>query len=242
MGRLGGVLLFVAALVAGAAYLVFNYVDVVVKVALERWGPDVIGAPVHVGEVQISVKTGKGAIRNLEIGNPAGYTAKNAARFGEIRVAVEPGTLTDKLIVIHEIAVDSPTITYEKGKKDTNLDVIQQSIESYVKRASAVAEAAGGEKAETLKRKFVIERLSIKGGRVLMTTAGLKGQGVSFDLPEVQLRDIGKDKGGVTASEAAAVVTSTLQNKIGQKILTNVELLRRGGVEGAIDALKGLVK
>ena len=144
--------------------------------------------------------------------------------------------------MIHEIAVDSPTITYEKANKATNLDVIQSTIESYVKRASAVAEAAGGEKAESLKRKFVIERLSIHGGRVLMTTAGLKGQGVSFDLPEVELRDIGKGKGGVTASEAAAVVTSTLQNKIGQKILTNVELLRRGGVEGAIDALKGLVK
>lgn len=242
MGRLGAALLFVMALAAGAAYLVFNYVDVVVKVALERWGPDVIGAPVHVGEVQISVKTGRGAIRNLEIGNPPGFTAKNAARFGEIRVSVDPSTLTDKLIVIHEIAVDSPTITYEKANKAANLDVIQSTIESYVKRASAVAEAAGGEKAESLKRKFVIERLSIHGGRVLMTTAGLKGQGVSFDLPEVELHDIGKGKGGVTASEAAALVTSTIQNKIGQKILTNVELLRRGGVEGAIDALKGLVK
>ena len=99
-----------------------------------------------------------------------------------------------------------------------------------------------GDGKQGTKRRFVIEKLSITGGKVLMTSAALKGQGVTFDLPEVQLRDIGKGKGGVTASEAAAVVTSAVQNRIAQKILTNADLLRRGGVEGAIDALKGLVK
>jgi uncharacterized protein involved in outer membrane biogenesis len=243
MGRLLYVVVVLAALVAGGAYLVFNYVDVVVKVALEHWGPTVLGASVKVGEVQISVKSGRGAIRNLEIGNPTGFTAARAARFGEIRVATDPSTLTDRLIVIHELAVEAPQITYEKGSKSTNLDVIQSSIDAYVKRATAAAQEKAAEAApEALKRRFVIERLSIRGGKVLMTTAGLKGQGVSFDLPEIQLRDIGKDKGGVSASEAAALVASTLQNRIAQKVLTNVELLRRGGVEGAVDALKGLLK
>ncbi len=243
MGRLLVAVLFLAALAAGGAYLAFNYVDVVVKMALEHWGPEVLGAPVKVGEVQISVKSGRGAIRNLEIGNPGGFSSARSARFGEIRVAVDPSTLTDKLIVIQEIAVESPQITYEKGNKATNLDAIQSSIEAYVKRASAAGDAPAKDGKEGgMKRRFVIERLSIRGGKVLMTTAGLKGQGVSFDLPEVQLRDIGKDRGGVTASEAAALVASTLQNRIAQKLLTNVELLRRGGVEGAVDALRGLLK
>jgi uncharacterized protein involved in outer membrane biogenesis len=233
----------IIALVGGAAYLTFNYVDVVVKMALEHWGPEVIGAPVKVGEVQISVTSGRGAIRELEIGNPSGFASKRAARFGEIRVVVDPSTLTDKLIVIREIAVESPQITYEKGDKAANLDAIQSSIDAYMKRAAAEGEAKkADEGATSFKRRFLIERLTIRGGRVLMTNKGLKGQGVSFELPEVQLRDIGKGKGGVTASEAAAIVTSALQNRIAQKVLTNVDLLRRGGVEGAIDALKGLVK
>ena len=241
MGRLLFLLLVVVALAGGAAYLAFNYVDVAVKMALEHWGPDVIGAPVKVGEVQISVKSGRGAIRELEIGNPSGFASKRAARFGEIRVSVDPATLTDRLIVIREIAVESPQITYEKGDKAANLDAIQSSIEAYVKHAAAAGDAKG-EGGTSLKRRFVIERLSIRGGRVVMTNRSLKGQGVSFDLPEVQLRDIGKGKGGVTASEAAALVVSTLQNRIAQKVLTNAELLRRGGVEGAVDALKGLLK
>src|SRR3954463_1678520 len=94
-----------ATLGALGVYLAFNYVDVIVKVALEHWGPDVTGTSVKVGEVRISVKSGRGSIRNLESGNPAGFAAKSAARFGEIRVAVDPATLTDPLIVIHELAV-----------------------------------------------------------------------------------------------------------------------------------------
>ena len=242
MRRLGSALVVLLALAAGAAYLVFNYVDVVVKLALEHWGPAVIGAPVSVGEVQISPQSGRGAIRNLEIGNPGGFSSKRSAHFGEIRVAVDPATLLDRLIVIHEIAVEAPQITYEKGGKVANLDVIQSSIDAYVKRATAAGDGAAGGGKASVKRRFVIEKLTIRGGRVLMTTAGLKGQGVSFELPEVQLRDVGKGKGGVTASEAAALVASTLQNKIAQKVLTNVDLLRRGGVEGAVDALKGLLK
>ena len=242
MGRLLYLLLVIIALVGGAAYLAFNYVDVVVKMALEHWGPDVIGAPVKVGEVQISVTSGRGAIRELEIGNPSGFASKRAARFGEIRVSVDPSTLTDKLIVIKEIAVESPQITYEKGDKAANLDAIQSAIDAYMKRAAAEGEAKGSEGATSLKRRFVIERLSIRGGKVVMTNKSLKGQGVGFDLPEIQLRDVGKDKGGVTASEAAAIVTSTLQNRIAQKTLTNLEALRRGGPEGVIDALKGLLK
>ena len=242
MRRLGFALIVLLALGAGAAYLAFNYVDVVVKLALEHWGPDVIGAPVSGGEVQISARTGRGAIRNLEIGNPGGFASKRAARFGEIRVAVDPSTLLDPLIVIHEIGVDSPQITYEKGSKVSNLDAIQSSIDAYVKRATAAGDAPAGDGRTGVKRRFVIEKLTIRGGRVLMTTAGLNGQGLSFELPEVQLRDVGKGKGGVTASEAAALVASTLQNRIAQKILTNMDLLRRGGVEGAVDALKALLK
>jgi hypothetical protein len=36
-------------------------------------------------------------------------------------------------------------------------------------------------------------------------------------------------------------VADTLVSRIAQKLLTNLDLLRKGGVGGAIDALKGLV-
>jgi hypothetical protein len=118
--------------------------------------------------------------------------------------------------------------------------VIQRQIEAYV--AKGAAAEGQGKGSYSVKRRFIIESLVIRGGKVIMTTAGLRGQGINFDLPEVQLRDIGKSRNGVTASEAAALVVAALQVKIAQKVLTNMDLLRKGGVEGAIDALKGLIK
>ena len=75
-----------------------------------------------------------------------------------------------------------------------------------------------------------------------MTTPALRGQGLTFDIPDVELRDVGRDKGGATAGEIANEVSGTLEQKIAQKLLTRMDLLRQGGVQGAIDALRGLIK
>ena len=40
----------------------------------------------------------------------------------------------------------------------------------------------------------------------------------------------------------AGLVTNAVIAKIAQRVLSNVDLLRKGGVEGAIDALKGLIR
>ncbi|MEO5692070.1 MAG: hypothetical protein ABIQ72_03015 [Usitatibacter sp.] len=212
MKRLLVVLLLLMAIGAGIAYVVFAYPGMVVKAALEYWAPDVLGTPVSVDDIQISARTGRGAIRGLEIGNPPGFTSKRAVRFGEIRIAIDPFTLPDDVILVQEIVVDAPQITYERGKSG-NLEVIQGYIDRYAKRADAKEDAKAAPGA-SLRRRFIIERLEIRGGKVLLTNPLLKGQGITLDLPDVLLRDVGKGKGGVTASEAAALVASTLLSKI----------------------------
>jgi uncharacterized protein involved in outer membrane biogenesis len=240
--KAGIALLVLLALSALGVYLAFNYLDVIVKAALEHWGPDVTGVAIHVEEVHISPRDGRGQIRGLDIGNPAGFSAPRAARLGEIRLAIDPSTLTSPLVIVRELAVEAPQITYEKGPNGTNLDAIQARIQAYVNGAGAAQSANAASGATSVKRRFVIESLTIRGGKVLMTNPGLRGQGLNFDLPDIELRDVGKRQGGATASEVAVLVTGTLQVKIAQKLLTNFELLRKGGVEGAVDALKGLLK
>jgi hypothetical protein len=75
-----------------------------------------------------------------------------------------------------------------------------------------------------------------------MTNPALRGQGLTFDLPDIELSDIGKRQKGLRASEIADIVTGAIISRIAQKMLTSIELLRKGGVEGAVDALKGLFK
>lgn len=229
------------AVLAGGAFWLYHSVDVLVKLALEHYGPDVTGVSVKVGEVHFSPAEGRGVLRGVEIGSPKGFNAPRTARLGEITVALDPATLRAPVVLIHEIALQGPAITFERGAKASNLDTIARHIEGYVKasESSPDGKQASG---RSVRHKFVIEKLAIRGAKVTMTNPALKGQGVTFDLPDIQLRDVGKRRGGVTASEAASLVTNALVAAIAQRVLTNIDLLRRGGVEGAVDAIKGLFK
>ena len=242
MKKVAIVLAVLLAIAGGAVYWAYHSLDFIVKMALEHYGPDVLGAKVKVGDVQLSARDGKGSLKGLEIGNPGGYSAARAARFGEVRIALDPLTLTDNVIYVQEILVDAPAITYEKSGRGTNLEAIQKNIERYVQgRGGPRGEAkSGGEKKSV--RRFIIGRLAIRGAKVTMTNPVLKGQGLTFDLPDIELRDVGKRQNGLRASEVADIVAKTLVSRIAQRILTNVDLLRRGGLEGAVDALKGLLK
>ena len=236
-------LLILLALAGGALYWAYERLDLIVKLTLERYGPDVTGVTIRVGDVEISPQNGRGSLKSVEIGNPHGFTASHALRLGEVRLVIDPATIRAPVVHIREIAIDSPAIVYERGVKNTNLDVIQKNIESYVARSNTAAESSGVELPVVGRHhKFIFDRISIRRGKVTMTNPALRGQGVTFDLPDIEIRDLGKREGGLTPSQAANVVASTLTSKIAQKVLTNFDLLRKGGVEGAIDALKGLIR
>ncbi|MGE5617110.1 MAG: hypothetical protein ACM3X5_09360 [Bacillota bacterium] len=231
----------VLALLAGAAFWAYHSIDLLVKVAVEFYAPDVLGTSVKVGEVRISPKDGQGTVKALEIGNPQGFAAPRAARFGEIRVGIDPATVGEPVIVIHEIVVDSPFITYERGTSGTNLDAIQKNIERYVQGTGGSSDASKPAPQPRAARRFIVEHVAIRGAKVTMTNPALKDQGITFDLPDVELRDVGKRQNGLRASEVASIVTNALVAKIGQKVLTNIDLLKKGGIQGAVDALKGLL-
>lgn len=238
MKKLAAITAILVAILAGAAFWAYERLDLIVKIALEHYGPDVAGVSVKVGDVEISPRDGRGRLRNLDIGNPAGFNASRAARFGDIVLEVDPATLRAQVVHVRAIGIDAPAIVYERGDKATNLDVIARNIDAHVKRAGdgeGPGQASG-------KRRFIIDRLLIRGAKVTMTTPSLRGQGVSFDLPDIELRDVGRRQGGLTASQVASVVTNAVIAKIGQRVLSNIDLLRKGGIEGAIDALKGLIR
>ena len=233
----------VAALAVVLAWAAFNSLDVLVKWTLEHYGPDVTGSPVRVAQVDISPRTGEGRILGLEVGSPAGFKAPHALRLGAVRLSLDPATLMKDVVHVRELLIEGPEVTYERGAKATNLDAIQQRIDAYATKLEGGEGGAPPDgKAREQRRHFVIDRLVIRAARVTMTNSALRGQGLGFDIPDIELLDVGRRRGGLTASEVAQVVASTLQQRIAQKLLTNGEALRRGGVEGAIDALKGLLK
>ena len=232
----------VVAVLAGGAYWLYASLDFVVKSAIEHYAPDILGASVSVRQVRISTADGRGTLRGIEIGNAQGFSAPHALRASTIAVGIEPSTIGKDVVVIRDIVVDAPEITYEVRGRTNNIEAIRRNIEAYVRRSGGepAGKDAGARRAQG--RRYVISRIAIRGAKVTMTNPLLKGGGLSFALPDVELRDIGTRAGGVTAAEAASIVAGAIAARIAQSVLTNAEALRRGGVEGVFDAFRGLVR
>jgi len=241
--KLAIIVLAVAALVAGAGYWAYHSLDLIVRVAIEHYAPDIVGVPVKVGSVDISPSNKRGVVTGLEIGNAAGFTAARAAYVGRILVALDPATLTEPVVRIHEIALESPVITYERADRGTNLEAIRRNIRAYIDAGAGSSSRAGEASTPgTGRRRFIVERLVLRGASVVMTNPRLQGQGIRFGIPDMELTGLGKREGGLTPSEIGDIVAAELEAHIAQKVLTNMDLLRKGGVGGALDALKGLLR
>jgi len=214
--------LAVVALVAAGVWLYLS-LDHVVKRAIEKYVPEILQVTVELDEVKLSAADGVGAVKGLRIGNPKGFRAPHAATVRTVELALDPGTVVKDVVLVRRIAVDRPSITYEPGAKGSNFDVLQRNVERYV---GAGGDAKGG-------RKLIVESLTIRNARV--TYAPQVGRGtatISFDLPDIQLRDVGKNRGGVTPGELAKIVVDALAARI-------AEVMARAAVRRGLEGVLG---
>ena len=231
------VLLVVALLVlAVGATLGWLYTsrDALIKRAIERFGPELTGVSVKVASVKLEPLDGRGAINGLEVGNPSGYKAPHALSLAEMRLAVDPASLTSGVVHIREITLDAPSITYERGPGGDNLTAIQKHIESVLPKSEA---GRGDSKAErqAKERRFIVDRIEVRKARVSY------GGALNVDVPDLTLRDLGKKSGGATAAQ----ITQEVWTAVTRQALAAAPASIRGLEErakGAVDRLKGLLK
>lgn len=235
--RLRTVLLLAAALAVlaagGALWWLYASRDALVKRAIEHFGPELTGVTVKVKAVKLEPLDGRGAIAGLEIGNPSGFTAARALTLGEMRLAVDPGTLTAPVIRIQEVALEAPDITYERSARGDNLSAIQKHIESRLPKSEGGAGEGGADPSPP--KKFIVERLRVIKARVNY------GGAVTVTLPDIELRDLGRKKGGATAGEITREVWSEVTRMAVNRAPAALEGLR-DKAKDALDRARGLFK
>ncbi|MCZ7655347.1 MAG: hypothetical protein M5R42_15320 [Rhodocyclaceae bacterium] len=67
-------------------------------------------------------------------------------------------------------------------------------------------------------KKMIVDHLSIRDIKVNYSPILLEGKGFEISLPDIELRDIGKNKGGVTSGELAKTVTDALMTRMTRAI------------------------
>ena len=236
----GGLVVVVLVVVGVAVFLLYSNLDSLVKTAVEDVGTQATGAKVSVANVELSPTDGKGSMRGLIVGNPSGFETDHTVKLGEISVFVGIATLTGDTIVVKEVVIAGPEVIYEMGGSGSNLDTIKSNVESFVQSTAGggsgdSGDSSGGES----QKKIVIEDLYIRDGKVSVSASFLGGRALGAPLPDIHLKDLGKDEGGASPAEIAQQITEAIIGSAGTAVGSIGELAGKitGGVAGAASAI-----
>ena len=238
----GGILVVLILLVVGGGYFLFSNLGSLIVAAVEEYGSDVTQTEVSLANAEVDITSGEGALSGLTVGNPSGFNTDRAFSLGQIAVKLDTDSVTGDTIVIKEILVANPEVTYELGDGGSNIDAIRQNVDAFMAAqggGSASSGSGGSDEAGGAERKLVIEDLYIRGGTVNVSATFLEGEQLSAGLPEIHLQGIGKDSGGASPEEVVGQIIASLGDATGKAISgLNLDALRQG-VEGATDLIQG---
>ena len=215
-------LVALVAIVVIVGYFALSNPGPVIKAAIERIGPRLTRTEVSLADAEMHIWGGTGSLRGLEIGNPAGFETDRALQIGTISFAVDTGTIRSKPIVIREVIIDRPAVTYEHDfSGSSNVEVIRDNIETFSARADTTTDGEsssrqGGEQDRGGERgvKIIIEDLHIRGANVSISARGFRGKTVTRSLPDIHLTDIGRARGGASPEEAAREIIAALTRQV----------------------------
>lgn len=206
------ILIAIAVVIIGAVGVTLYVLSAkheLIQEAVETYGSEIIKGKVTLDSVEIDLISGKATLRGFTVGNPAGFDTPNAFSLGAVSVAIDVGTLTGDTIIIKEIIIDKPVVTYEIGDNGSNIDAIQRNVESYMSRfgggQSSASNDSGG--SET---KLIVEDLYIRGGAVNVSAGFLGGKSMGAALPDIHLEDIGKESDGVLPEKIAEIIITAI--------------------------------
>lgn len=236
----GGV---VALIIVGVVVMYFIAGDVI-KAAVEKYGSEVTQAKVTLDKVDLSLTSGKGSLSGLVVGNPKGFKTPSAMRLGQVSVTIDTGTITNDTVVIKEVLIMAPEVTYELGDGGSNIDALKRNADAYAK-ARGFSGSTKKEKPEAAKpeeakeaKKLIIENLIVRSGKVSVSAPFLQGKALGTSLPSIHLKDIGKKKGGASPGEVAEKVLDEIAGAA-TKAVANLNL---GAIKDQLGKGAGQVK
>ena len=241
-------LIIIPILIIGIVLALSLSLNSIIRGGVETVGPKALGADVRLQDVDISMLNGKGNLKGLFIGNPEGFKTESAFQLGEVRISLDVKSVFSDRIIIKEIYIDAPHITYEKSMKGDNIKALLKNIETFSGAAEKTSPKEGSKDQAESETKIEINNFIVKNGKVNMSMSALQGQKLSLTLPDIHMKDIGKEKDGTTISNALGKVFAEVNKNIIQATAGSVKDIGgtvgktvEGTVGKSVNKLKGLL-
>ena len=214
------------------------FINTIVKKSVESFGPKITQTPVNLQKVKISLLSGHSEIHGLVIGNPEGFHTDSALKFDTVVIDISPFSIFSDKVIIRDILVDGPEITYETSVEGSNVGKIKKNVESYSSssrsKTNEPGESPNGQKES---KQVQIDTFLLQNGKIRLSAKLLQGKTLDIPLMKVQLNDIGKESG----SASFPVVIEKLADAIYKAIL---EAVTESGktIEKRVDAVTDSAK
>lgn len=203
-------MLVVLVLVVGG---LLYYVDAMAKKAIEYGGSEALGVATTLENVNISLLGGTASLKGLDIANPSGFKQKTFLGLGAGEFAVSLGSLTGDTVVIPKVRFTDILVNLEQIQQQNNIEPILSRVKAMSGSSGKAAQpaASSGDSG----KKFILEYLAIENVKV-NAVLELLGQtaDVNMVLPKIELRDLGKAKGGLPMPELVRKVVQVILDAV----------------------------
>ncbi len=238
-----GAAILVIAIIGIAVYL-YNNINSIVESAIEKDGSATLGTGVHVGSVDISLKSGRGTIRDLVVDNPDGFSSEKAFRLSEITVDIKVASLREDPIVIETVRIMDPQVRAElndKGK--SNIGVIKDNAE----RAQGGSSKSTSSKEDSgYEKRFLIQSFRFEEGAVAVDATALGRGSMEAKLPPVVLSNVGAPNGDTPEGIGKTVTKAflgTVVNVVSKEVESRaVDAAKDAATDAAKKKLQNILK
>jgi hypothetical protein len=230
-------LLILIVLVVLAVLATHFLLGTLIKKGVETVGPKITKTDVKLNSATLSILSGSGKINGFVLGNPQGFKTPAAISVGTANLAIEPRSLFDNKVIIRDITVDGPEITFETDLTAVNLKKILSNVEETTggdgkPSSSDTNQPAPSKSAESSEgKKLEVDSFLIKNAKVhVSVNAPVIGQQTAnVSIPEIHLMNMGTNAEGITAAELSKEVLKVIVEKSGQEAEKVIADMSKGG-------------
>ncbi|MBO4345141.1 MAG: AsmA family protein [Victivallales bacterium] len=213
----------------------------IIKSSVQEVGSVVTKCDIAIEDVDLSILKGKLTIDNLVVGNPEGFKTDSAFKLGKVHVDLVPMSLFKNRIIINDIQVIAPEITYEVApvKLTSNIGTIQKNVESFLP-SSDDKDDKDEKKDSKPGKKIQINHVIVSDGKINVSATFAGGNAIPIPLPKIEMNDIGKEK-DVSGIEASAEILDKTLGGVVAAASDSVKSIGSSVGEGIKDGIKGLI-
>lgn len=165
--------------------------DAILHYTINKHGSQLLGADVRIKNINLDLFNGDLKIIGLSVGNPYGFTKKNALYIPTLIVKTNPRNIFQKPIVLDKIVIQSPIINFELRDSSSNISILKKKLNKTHKDTEYKKLSQENVTNKEKKSAIEVKKISIKN---IKLNADLKIIKEEIDLGSIELNGLDDGK------------------------------------------------